>query len=134
MKHKNRFFTCGGLSLLLISALLCLTFSLFAHFYALDGPSIQSGENRAGPILIALEEYHDDTGAYPAGLVELTPAYLSVIPRPAWRRTYLYSYELRNNRQGFVLFFEVGRNMDGDICGYSNQTKEWRCADSMPPY
>jgi len=134
MKLKSRLFTCSGFFLLLTFTLLCLTFSLFAQFYGLDGPSSQSGEDRAGPILIALEEYKDDAGTYPVGLNELTPAHLSAIPRPAWRWPYMYSYESRENGQEFVLFFELGRTMDGDICGYSSQAMKWRCADSMQPY
>ena len=134
MKPKNRLFTCGGVFLLLTVSFLCLTLGLLAQFYGLDGPSKQNGETKAAPILSALEEYKNKTGTYPANLSGLVPTYLPSIPRPAWRWPYTYEYEIREGGKEFVLLFLQGRNMDGDYCGYSSQTKEWKCADSMIPY
>lgn len=134
MKSNNKLFTCGGISLLLTITLLCLTFSLFAQFYGLDGPSHQSGQIRAIPIISALDEYKNNTGKYPTDLSILIPTYLPSTPRPAWRWPYVYEYEARENGDGFILLFAVGRNMDGDYCGYSSQTKKWECADSTRPY
>lgn len=134
MKSKSRLFTCGGIFLLSVVAFLCLTLGLLAQFYGLDGPSRQNGESRAAPILSALQEYKNETGIYPADLTELVPTYLPSIPKPAWRWPYTYEYKIREGGKEFVLQFMLGRNMDGDYCGYSSQTNEWKCADSMPPY
>ncbi len=112
---------------------LCLFFGcaliFVAQLYGIDGPTVQEGQVRAETLLNALEQYKTDTGIYPPDLQTLIPAYLPEIPRPAPRWEYIYTVE--TNGEGFVIFFEVGRNFDGDYCEYEREAKAWRCSDAI---
>lgn len=101
--------------------------ALLGQFYGIDGPTVQAGQEQADKLLVALEQYKHDTGSYPSDLDLLVPAYLSTLPRPAWR--WSYEYGVRSDGEEFVISFWVGRNMDGDYCEYSSQTQAWQCSD-----
>lgn len=113
----------------LVVSLGCL--ALYIQFYAVDGATPQQGQERAKDLLIALEQYRQFTGYYPASLTQLTPDYLSAVPRPAWR--YTYDYQTRSQGTEYVIYFREGDDAD-NYCGYSSEAKQWRCTDSVLPY
>ncbi|MCB9136211.1 MAG: hypothetical protein H6636_12350 [Anaerolineales bacterium] len=119
--------------LALFSVSLCLFFGcaliFVAQLYGVDGPTVQEGQLYAQPLLGALEQYKTDMGGYPPDLQTLIPAYLPEIPRPA--QHWDYTYEVKGNGDGFVLFFQVGRNFDGDYCEYDHEAQLWRCSDAI---
>lgn len=104
---------------------------LFITFYALDGPSIEQGRERASELLATLEKYREAHGQYPAVIEALVPEYLPSIPRPAWR--YEYTYDACSDGTGYILYFELAGTAD-DWCGYSSGAGQWKCTDSLPPY
>ena len=104
---------------------------LYVAFYAVDGPSLEQGRERAGELLVALEKYKEARGRYPPAIEALVPEHLASIPRPAWR--YRYTYEACTDGTGFTLFFPQRGTSDG-WCGYSSGPGEWKCTDSLPPY
>jgi hypothetical protein len=116
-------------ALVVVVLLVCL--ALYIGFYAIDGASLEQGQERASELLVAMEEYRQDIGRYPSGLSELVPDYLPAVPRPAWR----YEYYCKVDQQGtkYFLYFRQARDAD-NYCGYSSEAKEWMCTDSVPPY
>ena len=127
-KHK-RIIRTLVLALVIVVLLGCL--GLHIEFYAIDGPTFEQGQERASNLLIALEEYTQIEGRYPADLERLIPDHLSTIPRPAWR--YGYYYEPCSKGTSYILYFRLVGSAD-DWCGYSSKAREWACADSLPPY
>jgi hypothetical protein len=94
----------GGYSLLAVSAAATAAKSQLADF------------------AIALALYHDDHKAYPPSLVELSPRYISEIPRdPFSNRDYIYQL-----REGGYLLYSVGRN------GRDDRGENW--ADNTKKY
>jgi hypothetical protein len=61
-------------------------------------------------VALVLDQYHTDHGAYPASLVELTPKYVSTIPRDIFSEADLH---YRRNGHGYLLY-SVGPNGKDD--------------------
>ena len=104
---------------------------LYVTIFAVDAASFEQGQARAEGLLVALEQYRQDTGAYPRTMESLVPDYLSAMPRPA--RRYEYLYKVCANGTGYILYFRLAGAND-EWCGYGTGTKEWKCTDSIPPY
>jgi hypothetical protein len=126
---RRRIIRLTTLGLVVIVLLVCST--LYIQFYAIDGASLQQGQERAGELLAALERYQQTIGRYPSALSGLVPEYLPAVPRPAWR--YEYYYDACPQGTGYTLYYRLGGTAD-DYCGYSSKAREWKCADSLPPY
>lgn len=104
---------------------------LYITIFAVDAASFEQGQERAGELLIALKQYEQDNGKFPAIVEDLVPKYLSAIPRPA--RRYEYIYDACSDGSGYILYFRLARSND-EWCGYSSGAEEWKCTDSIPPY
>lgn len=104
---------------------------LYTTIFAVDAASFEQGQEHAGELLIALEQYEQDNGKFPTSVEDLVPAYLSAIPRPA--RRYKYTYDVCSDSTGYILYFRLAGSND-EWCGYSSGTEEWKCTDSIPPY
>ena len=116
--------------ILALAAIVLLACSAFyIAFYALDGPTLQQGQEAAHELVVGLELYNQKTGYYPSNLDELVPDQLSAIPRPAWR--YQFSYWHNAPRTSFMIFFRLRGDAD-DVCCYSSKTEVWECHDSYP--
>ena len=104
---------------------------LYVWFYNVDGPTPQKGQEQAAELMAALEEYKQQEGTYPADLSELKPDYLSTLPQPSWRTQ--FEYKTFESGAEYTIHFQKGNNAD-DWCGFGSWTKEWQCADSVPPF
>lgn len=76
-------------------------------------------QNRAVPVVAAIERFHSDRGKYPSALEELCPYYLPSIPRAGFTRV--------GRRYGYIadrpqLYFPA---MFHGIVGYDFPTHEW---------
>ena len=77
-------------------------------------------QNRAFPVITAIERFHSDRGQYPSALEELCPSYLPSIPRAGFTRL--------GRRYGYIadrpqLYFPA---MFHGIVAYDFPTHEWR--------
>lgn len=129
MKTNKAFFT-----LVTITSIICLCIGCFFAFSmpvykTLDKPTTKEGQQKANELIMALEQYKNDTGSYPSELGSLVPDYLSAIPQPTWSAH--YSYELQPNEDEFIISFDVGISFDGDYCEYNSRTKNWHCSDKI---
>ena len=102
---------------------------LYTTAYAIDGPTLEQGRERARDLLIALEQYKASEGLYPADLETLVPRYLVEIPRPAWR--YRYGYQRCMSGERYVLTFKEAKIPDGS-CAYSSYSAQWKCSNDLP--
>jgi len=107
-KKKNRW--SGAAFLLIAPTLIILAFGLGLRF---DPHAIT--EARAIQIRQAIESYHQDTGAYPAELEDLSPNYLPLLLGPLTGRGQTWCYQSGTDyyRLGFVLF-ERYHQYEGD--------------------
>lgn len=117
-----------------IALSICLCFWCFFIFpfqlyETLDKPSAEEGQQKANDLIIAIEQYKNDTGNYPSDLTLLVPKYLLAIPKPAWNAQ--YEYKLQSNGNEFIIYFDVGLSFDGDYCEYSSRTRSWYCSDKI---
>jgi hypothetical protein len=116
--------------ILAIAAVVLLACSaFFVWFYALDGPTLQHGQEAARELVVGLERYNQKTGHYPSNLDELVPDQLSVLPRAAWRYPYYYWHNAPLT--SYMIFFRLRGSAD-DWCCYSSKTEVWECHDSYP--
>lgn len=98
-------------------------------FYNLDAPTIETGEEKAKPLLNAIQNYKQETGSYPVSLQSLVPEYISDIPAPAWRHD--YCYDRRRDGESFTLAFVPNGEVIGDGWNvYSSKLNTWTRVDS----
>ena len=86
------------------------------------GEKAEQGYAVCNPIVDALERYHNDKGAYPETLNELTPEYLATVPQE------VNNYPIRYDpvEGSFMLAFEyAGPGIN--VCIYSPED-EWKCS------
>ena len=77
-------------------------------------------QNRAVPVIAAIERFHSDRGQYPSALEDLCPSYLPSIPQAGFTRL--------GRRYGYIadrpqLYFPA---MFHGIVAYDFPTHEWR--------
>ena len=77
-------------------------------------------QDRAGPVIAAIEQFHSDRGRYPSTLEELCPSYLPSIPRAG--------YTLVGRRYGYIadrpqIYFPA---MFHGVVAYDFPTHGWR--------
>ena len=120
----------AGFATLVVVGLLGCAY-LYVTTYAVDGPTLEQGRERADNLLIVLEQYKASEGLYPPDLDALVPAYLAEIPRPAWR--YGYSYMQCTSGERFVLAFKEAKIPDGS-CAYGSYSAEWKYSNDLPQH
>ncbi len=120
-------FTKVGACLLILFGLSCAGF--FVWFYNLDAPDEKLGSEKAEPILVAIQNYKEKEGSFPAGLDDLTPDYIFTIPKPDLRHT--YCYDRREDGESFTLAFVPKGEAIGDgWYVYSSKLAQWESVDS----
>lgn len=86
-----------------------------------EGRKAEEGYRLAEPIIVALEQYHEDKGEYPASLEDLIPDYLDEIPSGEWIEGFRYDQD----QDSYALSFDyVGPCMN--TCTYI-PGKGWDC-------
>lgn len=111
----------------LFLSILCI--GLLTWFYNIDAPSIERGEQKALPILIAIEKYETENEEFPSSLDILIPDYLPKIPEASWRHD--FCYDLREDGGSFTLAFVPQNEAIGDGWDvYSSLLKTWTRTDS----
>lgn len=76
-------------------------------------------------LIVALDHYYDDTGEYPATLVQLIPEYVTSLPRQQFGfRVQGFDYE--STGESYLLFFSVA---ELSFCKHHSQITEvnWQC-------
>lgn len=76
-KIRQRVYLLGGLFVIGLQA------SPMLGNFAIDATCFTLTQQRAGPMITALETYRQDQGHYPEDLALLTPTYLPALPTPA---------------------------------------------------
>jgi hypothetical protein len=90
---------------------LAFVFSLHREDYSLTVAQDRAAmELELVKVALVLDQYHADHGAYPASLVELTPKYVSTIPRDIFNEADLH---YRRDGHGYLLY-SVGPNGKDD--------------------
>jgi hypothetical protein len=85
-----------------------------------QGPKAEQGYAASAPVIAALAAYYADRQTYPAALEELTPGYLSTVPKP--EQTPL---RYTRSEQSYQLEFKyAGPGMN--ICTYTPE-EGWHC-------
>lgn len=121
--------------LLVLTSLLVICVIPIVMLFRLDGPAAQQGQQRAAPLMDALERYRHDEGRYPARLELLVPTYLPTVPRAAWR--YPYTYIVCSNGAAYILGFRPGGHSDltPKSWNYSSEHGAWKFGSGgVPPY
>ena len=86
---------------------------------------IEDSQNRAKPIIAAIERYRQDQGMYPSLLQDLVPEYMEAIPKTITGRS--YSYKLSADTGGYVLCFSLLWNNNPGCC-YLPRFPIWDCS------
>jgi hypothetical protein len=116
-----------GVLLLALTGLSCACLTVW--FYNLDSPDEKSGSEKAEKILLAIRDYKEKEFSFPATLNDLTPDYISFIPKPDLRQ--YYCYDRRADRQSFTLAFVPRGEAIGDgYYVYSSILNKWTRVDS----
>ena len=114
--------------IVLVFACLLMT-PLLLHIYLYPPGAVHRTKNTGDEIIDALERHHENTGAYPKRLSELTPKYLKEIKPPVWgMRAWLYerdrvSFKLRVNSTPWS-----GNGISRYLVNYGTKGK-WETAD-----
>lgn len=96
-------------------------------------PSATEVQQRAEPIITALQGYYDAHGSYPAQLADLVPQQLDKIPATGLSRPFFYTlcpdgeaYKLEFTRQPSPMQYQY--------YGYTNTLPRWLCSAGIPVF
>lgn len=112
----------------ILSVIIIFCISALIWFYNMDGPSIETGKERAETIISALEKHKDDRTNFPTSLSALVPVYMISIPKPSLRHE--YCYELRKDNTFTLAFVPKGEVIGDGWVVYWNKYREWERTDS----
>ncbi|MBN2501779.1 MAG: hypothetical protein JXB38_13445 [Anaerolineales bacterium] len=91
---------------------------------------IKSGKEQLEMIIQAIEQYYEDTGAYPESLDALIPDYLDEIPLTITGQQFEYGLF---DHYIYIVKFEIARKRNPDtnsvwLCGYIRSSDLWECS------
>lgn len=92
----------------------------------LGNSPVDTSKQQAQQIIDALEQYRAHNSAYPSGLSELVPQFLSGLPLTAEGEQFTYDTDTDH---GYILGFTTQQGLG---CGYIGEYKTWECSKGAP--